>query len=63
VNFGVIIYKVFSFQQGENIMDTKPVSIEETKKVWVTPELIVHGDVEKITKESHHGLRGYPEGS
>ena len=33
-------------------MDTQTASTEETKKVWNTPELIVHGDVEKLTKES-----------
>lgn len=34
------------------MMDTKPTNNEETKKVWTSPELTVHGDVEKITKES-----------
>jgi hypothetical protein len=29
------------------IMKTK----EQEKKVWITPKLTVHGDVEKITKE------------
>jgi hypothetical protein len=25
---------------------------KETKRVWKTPKLIVHGDIEKITKET-----------
>jgi hypothetical protein len=33
-------------------MDTKPANNDEEKKVWVTPELTDHGDVEKITKEN-----------
>jgi hypothetical protein len=46
------------FESGENIMETKLNNTEEAKKVWVTPELVVHGDVEDITKESP-GISGY----
>jgi hypothetical protein len=40
-------------------MDTKLNNNEDTKKVWITPELIVHGDVEKITKEDPGTYRGH----
>lgn len=39
-------------------MENKPANNDETKKVWSTPELIVHGDVEKITKESPNTATG-----
>jgi hypothetical protein len=35
----------------ELAMTKKTPELKHTKKVWVTPKLIVHGDVEKITKE------------
>jgi hypothetical protein len=49
---------VLAFNIGEHMMDTKPANTEETKKAWDTPELIVHGDVEKITKESPNTATG-----
>jgi hypothetical protein len=33
-------------------MESNYANNEEAKKIWTTPQLIVHGDVEKITKES-----------
>jgi hypothetical protein len=40
-------------QTKEQDMQTK----EQEKKVWITPKLIVHGDVKKITMEmpGHRG--------
>jgi hypothetical protein len=34
------------------MMQTKLTDAEQGKKVWTAPKLIVHGDVEGITKES-----------
>jgi hypothetical protein len=39
-------------------MDAKPTNNEETKKTWSTPELTVHGDAAKITKESPTSAMG-----
>jgi hypothetical protein len=32
-------------------MIKKSPETKQTKKVWIKPKLIIHGDVEKITKE------------
>jgi hypothetical protein len=40
-------------------MNTKPTNNEETKKEWSTPELTVHGDAAKITKESPTSPMGH----
>jgi hypothetical protein len=32
-------------------MIKKSPEIKQTKKVWIKPKLIIHGNVEKITKE------------
>ncbi len=42
-------------QSKERDMQTK---VQE-KKVWITPKLIVHGDVNKITMEMPGHRRGF----
>ena len=34
----------------------------DEKKVWITPELIIHGDVETITREGPIGQKVYGDG-
>ncbi len=43
-------------------MEEKEIQIEEKKKPYQKPELIVHGSVEKITEQSLINREGFKNG-